>query len=301
MPAPSRRFNLGFRHCAASGSPPWTPRSAGMVLPFLLGEDPFSCLPEAGRKSHHLLAPCLFFFRLPLCLPVCLSACPFVLARLLPKMREAIKTKTMSLRVVPDHWGAVSSQRLYFAIDENRSLTERSTSCQRRHSLQAAPTMARMSQESGQTPLGDLCGSITRAQETAGASCVSQDRGSMSSRRSNLAGSRDRPPMKSLMALLACFVSTSQPITALVGRPSNVDRPSSCYTSQRPCTWSQSAATPRQQVGSRSLWGRTGSLVHDHRRCHHLPQISTSPSPSRLPRFSSIQPHHRRTAAGSLV
>lgn len=110
--------------------------------------------------------------------------------------------------------------------------------------------------------------------------CVT-GQGSMSSRGSNLAGSRDRPAMKSLMALLACFVSTPPPITALVGRPSNVDRPSSCYTSQRPlrpCRWSQSAM---DHTCSRRHWGDTD----DGRRCHHLPQISPSPSPDPLPPF----------------
>ena len=76
-----------------------------------------------------------------------------------------------------------------------------------------------------------------------GDSCVMcvAGQGSISSRPSNLAGSLDPPPMKSLIPLLGCFVSTPGPITALVARPSSVNLPSSCYISQRPCRWSQSA------------------------------------------------------------
>lgn len=277
MPAQSRRFN------AQQWQPSTDPaisRSGPVLAPW---RGSFFMLAQSRRED----GPIAFCLPLPACLslPVCFQE----RARPSRPKRRPSWGKRWGKCPVCD--SILRSTRIEVSPNNPRAVRN-DMACRRRQQW-----MARMSQESGQTPWGKL---VWEHRQSPGEGwcimCVT-GQGSMSSRGSNLAGSRDRLAMKSLMALLACFVSTPPPITALVGRPSNVDRPSSCYTSQRPlrpCRWSQSAM---DHTCSRRHWGDTD----DGGRCHHLPQISPSPSPDPSPRFSSIQPHHRRTAAGSLV
>lgn len=272
----------------SNGSPPWTPRSAGVVLSFLLGGDPSSCLPKAGRKWPHGFQ-ILPFACLPL--PVCFQG-----------GARPSRPKRRLFHVVPDHFGEIPSRLSISSIlrstrievsPNNPRAVRNDMPCRRRRQW----TMARMSQESGQTPLGDLCGSIARAQGPRGRLVhhVCHRTGvnvkpSLKPRRESRSAGDEEPHGNSSPAssrhrrqsrrLLAAHQTSTDPqaATPLNARAEGLSLPPHLH-GYRPAVVTPTTA---------------GDAITSPRSPRPRP-----PPPS--PRFSSIQPHHRRTAAGSLV